>query len=115
MDSTIKVPTVQDWLWIEVMFIQALLGSISSNVSRVVISFDQKEWVLVATLERMNEEDKEEMEDAVDEFSILLEDIKEHITDIAYAKAKAMVLVSKDQSTPINNENMRIVFQRKEV
>lgn len=109
------MPTVQDWLWIEVMFIQALLGSISSNVRRVAISFDQEEWVLVATLERMNEEDKEEMEDAVDEFSILLEDIKEHITDIAYTKAKAKIIESKDKSTPINNKNMRIVFQRKEV
>jgi hypothetical protein len=55
-----------------VMLNQALLGVISPNFRRVAVSFAESRWKIGFWLERDEEIDREEIEDAVGEFDGLL-------------------------------------------
>ncbi len=111
-----NTPTLQDWLWIEVMFIHAMIGAISSNFRQVALSFRNKRWILVVTLEKDDAEDREEISEIVDEFSILLEDIKDKISSPAYVKSEAVVEVfgTDIKLKTVQDNKTRMLYRRKE-
>ena len=109
-----KDPTIQDWLWVEVMFIQAMIGAISSNFRQIVLSYENNEWILIVTLEKDSDEDREEVVDIVEEFSIFLEDIKDKISDVAYVSARAVIVITNDKMDSNISKNERVMFRRKE-
>ena len=110
-----RLPTIQDWLWVEVMFVQAMIGAISANFRQVVLAYENNEWVLIVTLEKDSDEDREEIVDIVEEFSILLEDIKNQISDVAYVKAKAVISITSEKLNSTISKNGRVIFRRKEL
>ena len=111
-----KAPTIQDWVWIEAMFIQAMIGAISSNFRQIVLSYENNEWVLIVTLEKDSSEDREEVVDIVEEFSIFLEDIKDKISDVAYVTARAVVAITDEKlNSKISKNTERVIYRRKEL
>jgi hypothetical protein len=110
-----KTPTIQDWLWVEVMFIQAMIGAISSNFRQIVLSYKNSEWILIVILEKDSDEDREEIADIVEEFSIYLEDIKNQISDVAYVNARAVISITSNKLDSKISKNERVIFRRKEL
>jgi|GEM_PF-3173271 len=107
-------PTIEDWLWVEVMLVQALIGAITPNFREVVLSYEDSEWVIVFTLEKESNEDREEIIEIVDEFSIYLEDIKSKISDVAYTHARASTYITSDKLDFKVSKARRVIFRRKE-
>ena len=106
-------PTLDDWVWVEAMFIQPLIGAISSNIRQILLSYERASWILEVTLARDSQIDQEEANDIVEQFSCYLEDIKFKFSDCAYTLSKAKVMVSKDDFLRIG-QNSRVHFRRKE-
>ena len=109
-----KLPTIQDWIWVEAMFIQAMIGGISTNFRQVALSYENKTWVLTITLEKNDDTDQEEASDIVDEFSVYLEDIRDKISSAAYVKGHAVIEISSGRLEFEQEENIRVLFRRKE-
>lgn len=109
-----SAPIVQDWLWVEVMLMQAMLGALSTNIRRVALSFRGGCWILAFTLEGDDAEDREEIADILDEFSVFLEGIKDNITSSAYIRAEVVVEVSTGKLECVSSDDTRVIFQRKE-
>ncbi len=72
-----NVLSLEDYLWVEAMFVQSMIGAISSNFREITFSFDGYFWVLKVILEKDIAIDREEISDIIDEFSIYLEDIRD--------------------------------------
>lgn len=110
-----NIPSLQDWLWVEVMCIQAMIGAISLNFRQVSLSFQNDFWILAVTLEKDSIEDREEVSEISTEFSTFLEDIKDKISKVAYTKVLAKVEISTDMPCPhVQGKSTRILFRRKE-
>ena len=107
-------PTLQDWLWVEVMLIQSMVGAISSNFRQVVLSYENNEWHLRVTLEEMIDEDREEISDIVDEFAIMLDGIRDKISDSAYVRVVPNIITQKGSLFFQQKINQRIIYRRKE-
>lgn len=107
-------PNEQDWLWVQVMSSQAFLGCISPNFRQIIISYDNGKWVITTTLQVDSEEDREEIFDAVDEFGVYLEDIRDRVSSCVYAEASAVVeLESGDLYMRLGNHE-RAIYRRRE-
>ena len=108
-------PTLLDWLWAEVMCVQAMVGSISNNFRQIVLEYRNSNWVLSVSLENKNETDEEEILDIVDEFSIYLGDVKEKLSECAYCKIKAEITIAEIELKDYEaNSNARILFRKRE-
>lgn len=108
------MPSLSDWNWYVLMLIQALLGVISSNFRMVTLEFAGDRWLVEAWLLEENLQDSEEFYDAIDEFSIFIEDVKQELSACSYQKIVGKIRTG-DQ--PIENnlaENARVVFRRRE-
>lgn len=110
-----KLPTLQDWVWVEAMLVQALVGVISRNIRRITLSFKDEKWSVIAILEKDDGEDREEIADVIDETAVYLEDIKNIISQAAYTKIECHIEISHDVLKPSQDENTRVIFQRKEM
>lgn len=62
-------PALEDWNYQELMLIQALVGAISSNFRMVALCFDGDSWVIKFYLELEIEEDIEEIEGVVCQYT----------------------------------------------
>ncbi len=62
-------PTLEEWNFQVLMLIQALVGAISANFRMIALLWDGDEWVLRFYLEESNEEDVEEIEDVVCQYT----------------------------------------------
>ena len=95
---------------ITVMFMQALLGVISPNFRRVALKFDELAWDLSFVLEANDATDRDEIKDAVDEFSCLLSDI-----NINNVKLKTEIIINPEPLCVLDSIEYRTVFRRREV
>lgn len=108
-------PTLNDWVWVEAMVVQSLVGAISTNVRQISLSYDTGVWRLCAVLDKPSAEDVETINATADDVSDLLVDIKDRLSENAYAEVKASVHVVG--SEPLDARSMpenRILFRRKE-
>ena len=90
-----------------------MVGAISSNFREVILSRDGDEWVLNVRLAEESDEDREEIEEIIADFSIFLEDTKNNIAEEAYAKAKSNIVVSKSPLEDFGRES-RVLFRLRE-
>ncbi|MBM7067864.1 hypothetical protein [Actibacterium sp. 188UL27-1] len=107
-------PTLSDWVWIESMFRAAMIGAISSNVRQIVLRYETSTWHLRVTLAKEDADDREEMDDIVDQFSVLLEDIKNRISADAYCRAQQDTIVHQGALTEASDTRQRIMYRRRE-
>ena len=93
------------------MFVQALLGAISSNFRRVAIGFEGRTWLLSFVLEREDAGDREEIEDVAGEFDGLIGTLDPLIQPNALSTE---VIVSDGHLEPLDLSRWSIVFRRRE-
>lgn len=62
-------PALEEWNFQALMLVQALVGAISANFRMVALLWDGDEWVLRFYLEKDVEEDVEEVEDVVCQYT----------------------------------------------
>lgn len=109
-----STPGLNDWVWVEVMLVQALIGAISDNFRQVALCYKDNRWSVEVVLGNENDEDREEISDIVDQFGAYLEDIKGRLSGAAYTRAISQIQVSKAALSFVQSESQRLVFRRKE-
>lgn len=107
-------PTLDDWRWVEIMLIQALIGAISDNIRQVALCYKNKTWCVDVVIAEENQEDREEVADVADQLGILLDDIVDRISNPAYANVTSEVHVSKSTLSFTQSQSQRLIFRRKE-
>ncbi|MHC2364030.1 hypothetical protein [Rhizobium leguminosarum] len=90
------------WNRTTVCFVQALLGAISPNFRLVALGKMSGRWQLRFILENESREDREEIEDAGDEFGIPIEDQFE------------LEVIADAGQIQLPLPDMRLVYQRRE-
>lgn len=65
----IKPPKLEVWNYQVLMLVQALIGSISENFRMVAILWVEREWVIQFYLESKSEEDIDEIEEIVCQYT----------------------------------------------
>ncbi|QXC49090.1 hypothetical protein KHC17_03065 [Agrobacterium salinitolerans] len=108
------IPTTQDWNWHVLMLVQALLGVISANFRMITLQFNGDVWLVKAILQEENSLDREEFSDAVEEFSIFMEDIKDKISQDSFKKIVSSTFVDGGSIDKWSDECARVVFRRRE-
>ena len=63
-----QYPIAEKWNTATAILGQALLGTISPNVRAISLSFEEDDWKIVFILEQENEDDREELLDALSDF-----------------------------------------------
>ena len=96
------------------MLNQALIGSISPNFREVELAFEEMKWVVRVTLAKENEEDREEIGEICDSLSVFLIDVRERISEEAYAEVIADVIVSEAPLYITPRAEPRLVFRMRE-
>lgn len=112
-------PTLNDWVWIQAMASQALLGAMSENLRKVDLVLTDDAWVIEAVLAAHDDADIEEMEDSADDATIFTEEISQYnkISEAASKVFKAIVLIDSKPlaiSPPENFETRRTIYRKKE-
>ena len=87
---------------------QAMCGAITPNWRSVWMIFDGDEVHLQFVLEKESTEDREEIADVADEFSIFQEDVR------SYRLGIVSVSVTAEEPQWQNDPNKRLVYHRKE-
>lgn len=109
-----ETPSLIDWIWAQAMLTQGFLGSISCNVRQISLSFKNRNWQVEVILEKAILSDYEEIEDAIDETAIFMEDIRDHISYIACAKFECVISVYNGKNLQAADTSRRIVYRRRE-
>lgn len=109
-----NAPTLEDWVWVEAMLVQALIGAISENFRQVALCYRGKSWCLDIVLEIDNQEDREEIADIADQLGVLLDDVRDRISASAYARVLSEIHVTNRALNFTQSEDQRLVFRRKE-
>ena len=107
-------PSLQDWLWVEVMLVQSMIGAISQNFRQVALCYKNNQWIVRVTLDVLNDEDNEEIGEIVEEFAIMIGDIKDKISKSAYVRVESEILIEDGPLVFSQNEYQRIIYRRKE-
>lgn len=107
-------PTLSDWVWIESMFREAMIGAISGNVRQILLRYETATWHLRVTLSEDDAEDREEMQDVAEQFGVLLEDIKDRISAAAYCPAQSDTIAHQGALTEGSDARQRIMYRRRE-
>ncbi|WP_248796824.1 hypothetical protein [Pseudomonas sp. MWU13-2105] len=92
------------WNYQVLMLVQAMIGAITPNFRMVVLSLDGDEWVLTFYLETNAEDDIEEVDDIVCQYTAYQD---------SRLKSRYEVVVS-DKKLPHLLSSERVVFRRKE-
>lgn len=106
--------TLSDWNWGVLMLQQALIGAVSPNFRMVELGFESGVWVVRVTLRAEDEADREEVEDVCDAMGDFLEDIRERISDAAYAKVIPSIRISTETIFLRPESVPRIVFRARD-
>ncbi|MEL6520485.1 MAG: hypothetical protein AAFQ66_05950 [Pseudomonadota bacterium] len=107
-------PSLTDWVWVEAMFRDAMIGAISANVRQIVLRYETSSWHLRVTLADESLDDREEAEDIVDQFGALLGDIRNKISGAADCPAHYDIVVHQGALTEGSDHRQRILYRRKE-
>ena len=109
-----KTPTLEDWVWVEAMLVQSLIGVISANVRQISLHYEKGEWKIQVVLENPSDIDVEDMEDTADQLGDFIEDIKGRISPCAYAKVFTLVYSNQAPLEFENSSDCRLIYRRKE-
>lgn len=93
------------------IFVQALLGAVSSNFRRVAICLEDPAWLLSFVLESEDATDREEIEDVVDEFDVLLGAVDPLMQPLQFSTE---VIISDGPLDPLDPSRWTVVFRRRE-
>lgn len=111
----VKQPTLEDWLWVEVMLLQATICSISQNVRQIALCYLEGNWVIDVVLEQDSLEDREEISDIAVYASVYIEEIYDKLSDCANAAhVITNIKISKEELKFVQSEEGRLIFKRKE-
>lgn len=108
------MPSLTDWNWYVLMLVQALLGVISNNFRVVTLRFAGDHWVVEAWLLEENQQDSDEFFDAVDEFSIFIEDVKQQLSSCSYHRIVGEIRTGAERFANNVPDDARVVFKRRE-
>ena len=108
------MPSLSDWNWYEVMLVQALLGVISNNFRMVTLRFAGDRWFVEAWLLEENQMDSDEFFDAIDEFSIFIEDVKQQLSSCSYQRIVGEIRTGAEPFARNVPDDARAVFKRRE-
>ena len=97
-------PTLEEWNFQVLMLIQALVGAISANFRMIALLWDGDEWVLRFYLEESNEEDVEEIEDVVCQYTAY---------QGSSLRCRSELIVGRERR-PGLSEVGRVVYRRRE-
>ncbi|MBF2970027.1 hypothetical protein HKT52_10765 [Pseudomonas aeruginosa] len=97
-------PTLEEWNFQVLMLIQALVGAISANFRMIALLWDGDEWVLRFYLEESNEEDVEEIEDVVCQYTAY---------QGSSLRCRSELIVGRER-LPGLSEVGRVVYRRRE-
>lgn len=95
---------------VTVMLIQSLCGAISPNFRMVALGFFEPEWQLLFVLENESVEDRDQIQDVVEDFDALLMGLSS-----AEAKFEVKTIVSAAPLAVLDPSFWRVVFLRREV
>ncbi|MBN7870580.1 hypothetical protein J0M44_29570 [Pseudomonas aeruginosa] len=96
--------SLDEWNFQVLMLVQALIGAISANFRMVTLCYEDAEWVIRFYLERDIEEDVEEIEDLVCQYTAY------QGVDL---KCRYEIVVG-GQSLPAFSDVGRVVYRRRE-
>jgi hypothetical protein len=91
------------------MLTQSLLGIISPNFRMVAVSFSEDRWVICSWLEKEDREDREEIDDAIGDFSGLILDMENPAS-----KVESIIEICSDALPMLDPSEWRVVFLRRE-
>lgn len=97
-------PSLEKWNFQVLMLGQALIGAVSANFRMVALQWDEGEWVLKFYLERHLEEDIEEIEDIVCQYTAYQN---------ASLRCRSELIVGSER-LPGLSEVGRVVYRRRE-
>lgn len=97
-------PSLEKWNFQVLMLGQALIGAVSSNFRMVALQWDEGEWILKFYLERHVEEDIEEIEDVVCQYTAYQN---------ASLRCRSELIVGSER-LPGLSEVGRVVYRRRE-
>jgi hypothetical protein len=92
------------------MLVQSLLGAVSPNFRMVALGFFEPEWQLLFVLEKESVEDRERIQDVVEDFDALLMGLNS-----AAAELEMKTIVSAAPLAVLDPYFWRVVFLRREV
>lgn len=107
-------PSLDDWVWVQAMLSQAMIGMVSTNVRQICLAYENG-WMIEAVLERPCAQDVDDIQDIADDTVIEFENIKERISLAAYANVTALTICSTELLENPVSADRRIVYRRKEV
>lgn len=99
-----KQPSLAEWNFQVLMLVQALVGAVSSNFRMVTLLWGEDEWVLRFYLENNIEEDVEEIEDIVCQYTAYQD---------SSLRCRSELIIGRE-SLPGSLEVGRVVYRRRE-
>jgi hypothetical protein len=97
-------PALEEWNFQVLMLIQSLVGAVSANFRMVALLWDGGEWVLSFYLEENIEEDVEEIEDVVCQYTAY---------QGSSLRCRSELIVGRER-LPGLSEVGRVVYRRRE-
>ena len=108
------MPSLSDWNWYVLMLVQALLGVISSNFRMVTLRFMGDHWIVEAWLLEENQKDSDEFIDAIDGFSIFIEDVKQQLSSCSYQRIVGKIRTGAEPFAGNVPDDARVLFKMRE-
>ncbi|WP_440466745.1 hypothetical protein ACKI1H_25695 [Pseudomonas sp. YH-1] len=96
--------SLEEWNFQVVILVQALVGAISENFRMVALCYNEPDWILSFYLEKYVDEDLEEIEDIVCQYTAYQD---------ATLKCKHEVIIGA-QGLPAFSDVGRVVYRRRE-
>ncbi|MCP8463128.1 hypothetical protein NK553_04125 [Pseudomonas sp. ZM23] len=96
--------SLEEWNFQVIMLVQALVGAISKNFRMVALCYNEPDWILSFYLEKDFDEDLEEIEDIVCQYTAY--------QDIGL-RCKYEIVIGA-QSLPAFSDVGRVVYRRRE-
>jgi len=96
--------SLDEWNFQVLMLVQALVGSISENFRMVALCYDDAEWVLKFYLDKSLDEDVDEIEDVVCQYTAYQD---------SGLKCRYEIVIGT-QSLPAFSDVGRVVYRRRE-
>jgi hypothetical protein len=102
-------PKPNNWNWVEVALIQALVGQISTNMLRIGLKYSEKEWVIRVWLEQDDEEDREAISETISYLDNYLTGVEELEAE-ADLPIRAEFYIGPEEIYPDNTYSDRTIF-----
>lgn len=109
-----RIPTLTDWVWVQAMLNQAMIGVVSTNVRQISLDYCDA-WRISVVLEKSCEQDVDDIQEIAVDACILIGEIKDRISPSISGEVLTSVSQSTKRLENSNTPNSRIVYRRKEV